>query len=102
IRFGMGAVRNVGGTAVEAILAAREQEGPFKSLFELCRRVDLKRVNKRTLEGLIHSGALDSIADGRGRATLVATIDPAVEQAELAAVTIALAALALLDMFASA
>ncbi|HVI02307.1 MAG TPA: hypothetical protein VM869_26525 [Enhygromyxa sp.] len=75
-------MRNVGGNAVEAILAARTSEGPFKSLFELCRRVDLKRVNKRTLEGLIHAGAIDSIADGRGRATLVAAIDPAVEQGQ--------------------
>jgi DNA polymerase-3 subunit alpha len=81
IRFGMGAVRNVGGTAVESILAARES-GPFKSLFELCRRVDLKRVNKRTLEGLVHAGAIDSIAEGHGRATLVAAIDNAVEQGQ--------------------
>jgi DNA polymerase-3 subunit alpha len=81
IRFGMGAVRNVGGTAVEAILAARTS-GPFKSLFELCRRADLKRVNKRTLEGLIHAGALDSISEGKGRATLMAAIDSAVEQGQ--------------------
>ncbi len=82
IRFGMGAVRNVGGTAVESILAARSEEGPFESLFELCRRVDLKKVNKRTLEGLIHAGAMDSVAGGRGRATLIAAIDKAVEQGQ--------------------
>ena len=81
IRFGMGAVRNVGGTAVESILSARET-GSFKSLFELCRRVDLKRVNKRTLEGLVHAGAIDSIAEGHGRATLMAAIDSAVEQGQ--------------------
>lgn len=82
IRFGMGAVRNVGGNAVESILAARAQEGPFESLFDACRRVDLKRVNKRTLEGLVHSGAFDSIADGHGRAQLVAAIDSAVDQGQ--------------------
>src|SRR5690606_9754550 len=82
IRFGMGAVRNVGGTAVEAILAARTDGGPFKNLFELCRRIDLKRVNKRTLEGLVHAGAIDSICEGHGRATLVATIDSAVDQGQ--------------------
>jgi DNA polymerase-3 subunit alpha len=81
IRFGMGAVRNVGGTAVESILIARTT-GPYKNLFELCRRVDLKRVNKRTLEGLVHAGALDSIAEGRGRATLMGAIDSAVEQGQ--------------------
>src|SRR5690606_9425366 len=100
--FGMGAVRNVGGTAVEAILAAREQEGHFKSLFELCRRVDLQRVNKRTLEGLIHSGALDSIADGRGRATLVASIDSAVEQGQSSQRDRDSGQFGLFDMFASA
>jgi DNA polymerase III subunit alpha len=82
IRFGMGAVRNVGGTAVESILEARRADGPFTSMFELCRRVDLKRVNKRTLEGLAHSGALDSVAGGHGRATLVAAIDSAVDQGQ--------------------
>jgi DNA polymerase-3 subunit alpha len=88
IRFGMGAVRNVGATAVESILTARATDGsaqaagPYKNLFELCRRVDLKRVNKRTLEGLVHAGALDSIAEGRGRATLMAAIDSAVEQGQ--------------------
>jgi DNA polymerase-3 subunit alpha len=78
IRFGLGAVRNVGGNAVESILGARP-DGPFESLFELCRRIDLKKVNKRTLEGLVHSGALDSVACGHDRATLVAAIDKAVE-----------------------
>ncbi len=78
IRFGLGAVRNVGGNAVESVLAARA-DGPFETLFELCRRVDLKKVNKRTLEGLVHSGALDSVASGHDRATLMAAIDKAVE-----------------------
>ncbi|EDM78759.1 DNA polymerase III, alpha subunit [Plesiocystis pacifica SIR-1] len=82
IRFGMGAVRNVGGNAVDSILAAREEEGPFKNIFELCRRVDLKRVNKRTLEGLVHSGAFDSVSEGQHRAGVVAAIESAVEQGQ--------------------
>jgi len=81
IRFGLGAVRNVGGTAVDAILEARE-DGPFDSLFDLCRRADLRRVNKRTLEGLICAGALDGVCGGRDRATLRAALDPAVEQGQ--------------------
>jgi DNA polymerase-3 subunit alpha len=101
IRFGMGAVRNVGGNAVESILAARAEEGAFESLFQLCRRVDLKRVNKRTIEGLIHSGALDSIADGHGRATLVAAIDSAVEQGQSSQRDRESGQTGLFDMFAS-
>jgi DNA polymerase-3 subunit alpha len=85
IRFGLGAVRNVGSTAVDSILAARADEGPFESMFEMCRRVDLKRVNKRTLEGLAHSGALDAIADGHNRAQLCGAIDSAVDQGQSAA-----------------
>jgi len=102
IRFGMGAVRNVGGNAVESILAARAEAGPFKSLFELCRRVDLKRVNKRTLEGLVHSGAVDSIADDRGRATLVGAIDSAVEQGQSSQRDRESGQAGLFDMFATA
>lgn len=84
IRFGLGAVRNVGANAVDSILEARDGEGAFESLFSLCRRVDLKRVNKRTLEGLTHAGAFDSIATGRSRAQVMAAIDLAVEQGQSA------------------
>jgi DNA polymerase-3 subunit alpha len=84
IRFGLGAVRNVGAAAVDSILEARNGDGSFISLFELCRRVDLKRVNKRTLEGLLRAGAFDGIAGGRARAQLLAAIDPAVEQGQSA------------------
>ena len=58
IRFGLGAIRNVGEGAIASILTARQQ-GPFTSLFELCERVDLRLCNKRVFEALIHSGALD-------------------------------------------
>jgi DNA polymerase-3 subunit alpha len=84
IRFGLGAVRNVGATAVEAILEARDSGGPFTSVFDLARRVDLRRVNKRVLEGLVGSGALDGPAAGVHRARLAAAIDSATEQGQRA------------------
>ena len=64
ILFGMSAVRNVGLGAIEAILAAR-QEGPFESLADLCDRVDSRTVNRRALEALIQSGALDGLEENR-------------------------------------
>jgi DNA polymerase-3 subunit alpha len=75
IRFGLGAVKNVGHGAVEAILAARAEGGPFRSLFDLCERVDLRVVNRRVLECLVMSGALDSL--GGHRAQLCAALDTA-------------------------
>src|SRR5690606_36547964 len=80
IRFGLGGVRNVGGNAVDAIVEARREEGAFESIFEMCRRVDMRKLNKRTLEGLISAGALDAVAQGQGRATLVSVIESAVDQ----------------------
>jgi DNA polymerase-3 subunit alpha len=59
IRFGLVAIKNVGEGAVEAILQARREAGPFRSLFELCERVDSRRVNRRVLESLIRCGAFD-------------------------------------------
>lgn len=82
IRFGLGGVRNVGDNAVDSILLARKQDGPFVSLFEMCRRVDIKKVNKRTMEGLLRSGGLDGVSDGRGRAQVNAVIENAVEQGQ--------------------
>lgn len=58
IRFGLGAVKNVGEGPVEAILAARQEGGPFRDLDDFCRRVDLRQVNRRALESLIKVGAL--------------------------------------------
>ncbi len=60
IRFGLGAVKNVGEAAVEAILEARRAGGTFRSLDDLCQRVDLQRVNKRVLESLVKCGACDA------------------------------------------
>jgi DNA polymerase-3 subunit alpha len=77
IRFGMAAVKNVGEGAVEAIIAAREKEGPYKDIFDLCERVDLRKVNRRVMESLIKCGAFDST--GANRAQLMAVLDEALE-----------------------
>ena len=67
IRFGMGAVKGVGEAAVENLVAVRKEAGPFTSLFDLASRVDLRSVNKRTLESLAQAGAFDSF-EGSHRA----------------------------------
>ncbi len=59
IRFGLGAVKGVGGAAVEAILGARSEGGPFKSLFDFAGRVDPRKINKKVIEALVKSGAFD-------------------------------------------
>jgi DNA polymerase III subunit alpha len=73
IRYGMGAIKGVGASAVEAIIEEREKNGPFKTLPDLCRRIDLQRVNRRVFEALIRSGSLDQI--GPNRASLTAELD---------------------------
>jgi hypothetical protein len=60
IRFGLLAVKNVGQSAIESIIAAREAEGPFKSLGDLCRRIDLRLANRKVLESLAKVGALSA------------------------------------------
>ncbi|MGG6238696.1 DNA polymerase III subunit alpha [Nodosilinea sp. AN01ver1] len=67
ILFGLSAVRNVGLGAIECILKNREEDGPFKSLAELCDRVDLHSVNRRALESLILAGALDKLDPNRNQ-----------------------------------
>jgi len=78
IRFGLSAVKNVGGGSVEAILQAREEGGPFSSLLDLLERVDPRAVNKRVLVSLIKAGALDSIG---GRAQMLALLDSSLDAA---------------------
>ena len=73
IRFGLAAIKGVGEVAVESILKAREEGGKFKSLIDLCQRVDGRTVNRKALEGLIKSGACDTLEETR--ATLFAQID---------------------------
>ena len=77
IRFGLGAVKNVGQGAVEAIVAAREEGGPFKSIYEFCERVNLGNINRRVIESLVKAGALDST--GANRAQLWEALDRAIE-----------------------
>ncbi len=65
IRFGLNAVKNVGENAVRAIVAAREADGPFESIWDFCERVDPQVVNKRALESLVKCGAFDSTGAAR-------------------------------------
>ncbi len=67
IRFGLSAIKNVGVTAVESIMKVRGEEGRFENIFDFCRRVDLRLVNKKTLEALIEAGAFDEIDPNRSR-----------------------------------
>ncbi len=75
IRFGLGAIKNVGQGAIESIIEARSS-GLFRDIFDFCERVDLRKVNKRVLESLIKSGAFDST--GANRASLMAVFEDAV------------------------
>jgi DNA polymerase-3 subunit alpha len=81
IRFGLAAVKNVGHSAIESIGNGRKRLGRYRDLFEFCEHVDLRLLNKRVLESLIKSGAMDSL--GR-RAQLMAVIDRAIERAQKA------------------
>ncbi|MBI2430185.1 MAG: DNA polymerase III subunit alpha [Ignavibacteriales bacterium] len=67
IRFGLAAIKNVGVNAVDAIVKARTEKGKFTSLYDFCMKVDLRTVNKKTLEGLVLSGAFDSITKNRAQ-----------------------------------
>jgi DNA polymerase III subunit alpha len=82
IRYGLGAVKGSGQGAIEAIIAARQSGGPFKDLFDFCKRVDRKQINKRTIESLIRAGAMDCF--GVDRAILLASVSFAVEVADQA------------------
>jgi len=75
IRFGLGAIRGVGEGAVRSILASREAEGPFRSMFDMLNRIDLRLCNKRVVEALICAGALDGFASEGGRAQLLVGLE---------------------------
>jgi len=80
VRFGLAAVKNVGGNAIESILkASAEAGGRFKSFWEFCEKVDLRLMNKRVIESLIKAGALDSLGT---RGQLMAAVDKAMERAQ--------------------
>ena len=78
IRFGLSAVKNVGDSCVDSIIAAREEGGTFRDIFDFCERVDPKTYNKRTLESLIKCGAFDNV--GPSRAAMVEVHAKAVER----------------------
>jgi DNA polymerase-3 subunit alpha len=88
IRYGLGAVKGTGEQAVNVILRAREEGGPFKDLFDFCQRCDKRMVNRRTIEALIRAGAFDSIAPQAGgepdRYRLLASVGVAMDFAEQA------------------
>jgi DNA polymerase-3 subunit alpha len=79
IVYGLGAVKGLGEGPVGSVLQARAAGGEFKNLFDFCARVDLKKVNKRSLEAMIKSGCFDHI--GPDRARLMASIEEAVQRA---------------------
>ncbi|HEY0269119.1 MAG TPA: DNA polymerase III subunit alpha, partial [Methyloradius sp.] len=80
VLYGLGAVKGTGWAAIELMLAAREKEGPFKDLFDFCRRLDLRKVNRRVIESLIRAGAFDKIEPNR--AALLAGVNLAITAAE--------------------
>jgi DNA polymerase-3 subunit alpha len=82
IRMGLCAVRNLGSTAADSIIEARQGGGPFKSLYDFCERVDLSSVNRRVIENLIKCGAMSSL--GGNRAQLTAVLEGAMESGQRA------------------
>lgn len=79
ILYGLGAIKGLGEAALASILAIRDREGKFKDLFDLCRRIDLRKVNRRVLESLIRSGALDRL--GPHRAAMMSALTTALQAA---------------------
>ncbi|MGM8228768.1 DNA polymerase III subunit alpha [Cellvibrio sp. ARAG 10.3] len=89
IIYGLGAIKGLGEGPVESIIAARNEGGPFKNLFDFCARIDPRKVNKRALEALIRSGAADKLGPGinidHDRAVMFAAMNEAVKTAEQSA-----------------
>jgi len=80
ILYGLGAIKGAGHGAIEVMLAERAARGPFGDLFDLCRRIDLHKANRRVLEAMVRGGALDGL--GPNRATLMAWLPQALQAAE--------------------
>jgi DNA polymerase-3 subunit alpha len=80
IRYGLGAIKGVGENAIENIVESRRSEGEFQDLFNFCRRLDLKKVNRRVLEATLKAGALDKLAPSR--AITLASFEKAIKLAE--------------------
>lgn len=77
--YGLGAIKGIGKPVIDSIIEARNRGGAFKDLYDLCARVDIKKVNRRALEALVRAGALDEL--GVHRASLIASIDLALDAA---------------------
>ena len=80
IRYGLGAIKGTGQTAIEHIIAVREADGPFSDIINFCRRVDRRMVNRRVIESLVRAGAFDSMDDHRAR--LLASVGIAMAAAD--------------------
>ncbi len=80
ILYGLSGIKNVGESAIEEILAERDRNGPYKSLYNLCQRVNLRKLSKRILESLIKSGAMDCFS--ASRAAMCASLDKVVSAAQ--------------------
>lgn len=80
IQYGLGAIKGVGQAAIENIVEMREKDGPYLDLFDFCRRIDIHKMNRRVLEALIKAGCFDTF--GQDRAVLMASLAPALQQAE--------------------
>ncbi len=97
IRFGLAAVKNVGGPAVEAVIAARQSEGPFRNIFDFCRRVDSHSVNRRVMESLIKCGAFDRLNGHRSQ--FMASLDTALDLGQKSQRDRMIGQFSLFDMF---
>lgn len=80
VLYGLGAIKGVGESALEGIIEEREKEGQFTDLYDFCHRCDSRKVNRRTLDALIKSGALDSL--GMNRASLMASLNNVLQLAD--------------------
>ncbi len=80
ILYGLGAIKGAGESAIESILAERSANGAYVDMFDLCKRIDLRKANRRVLEALIRAGAFDDL--GAGRSTLMGSLGKALQMAE--------------------
>jgi len=78
IRFGLRAIKGIGGAAMRAVIEERRKNGPFASMFDFCERVDAKFVNRAGIEGLVKAGCFDSLHGAENRASVVASIESAI------------------------
>jgi len=80
LRYGLGAIKGAGENAIELIVQERKANGTYQDLFEFCRRVDLRKVNRRVLEAMIYAGAMDTL--GPSRESMLASLDNAIQAAD--------------------